>query len=183
MRRKVATVLVALGVHLLWLCGAQAYPDRPIAGGRGTGRVAADADGAACLRQDVDVLGQPHRGELSRGRRHHRSQIGPRRRAGRLHASMGSTSTLLIAPNVYKNVGYDAGTFAPVARVADSSEVLAVHPSVVQIRRRTGQSGKGASGRVELRLRRQWHVAAYRGRTACCKRQHPDEPRSLSRRW
>jgi len=43
---------------------------------------------------------------------------------------MGSTSTLLIAPSIYKNVGYHAGTFAPVARVADSTEFLAVHPSV-----------------------------------------------------
>jgi tripartite-type tricarboxylate transporter receptor subunit TctC len=43
---------------------------------------------------------------------------------------MGSTSTLLIAPSIYKNVGYHAGTFAPIARVADSAEVLAVHPSV-----------------------------------------------------
>jgi tripartite-type tricarboxylate transporter receptor subunit TctC len=43
---------------------------------------------------------------------------------------MGSTSTLLIAPAIYKNAGYHAGTFAPVARIADSSEVLAVHPSV-----------------------------------------------------
>jgi tripartite-type tricarboxylate transporter receptor subunit TctC len=43
---------------------------------------------------------------------------------------MGSTSTLLIAPSIYKNAGYHAGSFAPVARVADSTEVLAVHPSV-----------------------------------------------------
>ena len=43
---------------------------------------------------------------------------------------MGSTSTLLIAPLIYKNAGYHAGSFAPVARVADSTEVLAVHPSV-----------------------------------------------------
>ena len=43
---------------------------------------------------------------------------------------LGSTSTLLIAPATYKNAGYNAGTFAPVARIADSSEVLAVHPSV-----------------------------------------------------
>ena len=43
---------------------------------------------------------------------------------------MGSTSTLLIAPAIYKNAGYHTGSFAPVARVADSSEVLAVHPSV-----------------------------------------------------
>ena len=31
---------------------------------------------------------------------------------------MGSTSTLLIAPLIYKNAGYNAGSFAPVARVA-----------------------------------------------------------------
>ena len=43
---------------------------------------------------------------------------------------MGSTSTLLVAPSIYKNAGYNAGSFAPVARVADSIEVLAVHPSV-----------------------------------------------------
>jgi tripartite-type tricarboxylate transporter receptor subunit TctC len=43
---------------------------------------------------------------------------------------LGSTSNLLIAPLVYKNAGYDAGTFAPIARLSDSTEVLAVHPSV-----------------------------------------------------
>ncbi len=43
---------------------------------------------------------------------------------------MGSTSSLLIAPLIYKNAGYHAGSFAPVARVADSAEVLSVHPSV-----------------------------------------------------
>jgi tripartite-type tricarboxylate transporter receptor subunit TctC len=43
---------------------------------------------------------------------------------------MGSTSTLLVAPSIDKNAGYNAGSFAPVARVADSIEVLAVHPSV-----------------------------------------------------
>jgi len=43
---------------------------------------------------------------------------------------MGSTSTLLIAPAIYKNAGYHAGSFSPIARVADSREVLAVHPSV-----------------------------------------------------
>jgi tripartite-type tricarboxylate transporter receptor subunit TctC len=43
---------------------------------------------------------------------------------------VGTTSNLLIAPLVYKHVGYDAGTFAAIARVSDSTEVLAVHPSV-----------------------------------------------------
>ena len=42
---------------------------------------------------------------------------------------LGSTSTLLIAPLIYKNAGYNAATFTPISRVADSSEVLAVHRS------------------------------------------------------
>jgi tripartite-type tricarboxylate transporter receptor subunit TctC len=43
---------------------------------------------------------------------------------------MGSTSTLLIAPLIYRNVGYSAETFAPVALVSESVELLAVHPSI-----------------------------------------------------
>jgi len=43
---------------------------------------------------------------------------------------MGSTSSLLIAPLVYKNAGYTAETFLPVAGLSESTEVLAVHPSV-----------------------------------------------------
>lgn len=43
---------------------------------------------------------------------------------------MGSTSSLLIAPLIYKNAGYTAETFAPVAGVSETTEVLTVHPSV-----------------------------------------------------
>ena len=43
---------------------------------------------------------------------------------------MGSTSTILIAPLIYKNAGYSSETFAPVAGLSESTEVLAVHPSV-----------------------------------------------------
>src|SRR5262249_32422038 len=43
---------------------------------------------------------------------------------------MGSTSNLLIAPAAYKNAGYNAATFLPIGRVADTSEILCVHPSV-----------------------------------------------------
>jgi tripartite-type tricarboxylate transporter receptor subunit TctC len=43
---------------------------------------------------------------------------------------MGSTSSVLIAPLIYKNAGHTAATFAPVALVAESSEMLALHPSV-----------------------------------------------------
>ena len=43
---------------------------------------------------------------------------------------MGSTSSVLIAPLIYRNAGYTAATFAPVARVAETTEMLALHPSV-----------------------------------------------------
>jgi tripartite-type tricarboxylate transporter receptor subunit TctC len=43
---------------------------------------------------------------------------------------MGSTSTLLIAPLIYKNAGYTADTFAPVAGLAQTAEVLMVQPSL-----------------------------------------------------
>ena len=33
-------------------------------------------------------------------------------------------------PLIYKDVGYNAGTFVPVARIGDTMEMLAVHPAV-----------------------------------------------------
>ena len=132
MKRIIATVLLALGVHLLLSDGAHAFPDRPI-----KLIVAAPAgsppDAMARLVSDKmsGILGQPVVVE-------NRPGAGGTIGAKAVLAAdpdgytllMGSTSTLLIAPGVYKNVGYDAGSFAPIARVADTSEVLAVHPSV-----------------------------------------------------
>jgi tripartite-type tricarboxylate transporter receptor subunit TctC len=132
MKQKTITVLVALVAHLLVSQSAQAYPDRPIklivpspAGG--------PPDVMARLLSEMMTasLGQPvivdNRGGAG-------GTIGARSVLGAAPDGytllMGSTSTLLIAPSIYKNAGYDAGSFAPVARVADSSEVLAVHPSV-----------------------------------------------------
>jgi len=44
---------------------------------------------------------------------------------------LANTSTLVIGPVVYKNVGYDgAKSFAPVAVLGTTSNVLVVHPSV-----------------------------------------------------
>ena len=43
---------------------------------------------------------------------------------------VGSTSTLLIAPLIYKNAGYNAQSFEPVAGLSESAEVLSVNPSV-----------------------------------------------------
>jgi tripartite-type tricarboxylate transporter receptor subunit TctC len=132
MRLKTAAILLALGMLLLPLCGAQAFPDRPI-----KLVVAAPAgsppDAMARLVSDkmASILGQP---VIVENRPGAGGTIGAK---SVLTADpdgytllLGSTSTLLIAPNVYKNVGYDAASFAPIARVADTSEILAVHPSV-----------------------------------------------------
>jgi len=43
---------------------------------------------------------------------------------------MGSTSTLLTAPLIYKDAGYNAQSFAPVAGLSESAEVLTVSPTV-----------------------------------------------------
>jgi tripartite-type tricarboxylate transporter receptor subunit TctC len=43
---------------------------------------------------------------------------------------LGSTSNLLIAPLIYKNAGYSSDSFAPVAGLSESVEILAVNPSV-----------------------------------------------------
>ena len=43
---------------------------------------------------------------------------------------MGSTSTVLTAPLIYKNPGYSADSFAPVAGLSETAEVLTVNPSV-----------------------------------------------------
>ena len=132
MKQKMVTVLVVLVAHLLVLQSAQAFPDRPIklvvpspAGG--------PPDVMARLLSDkmAASLGQPviveNRGGAG-GTIGARSVLAAEPDGYTL--LMGSTSTLLIAPSIYKNAGYHAGSFAPVARVADSTEVLAVHPSV-----------------------------------------------------
>ncbi|HZN29794.1 MAG TPA: tripartite tricarboxylate transporter substrate binding protein [Xanthobacteraceae bacterium] len=133
MKQKMLTVLVVLIAHLPVLQSAQAFPDRPIrlvvpstAGG--------PPDVVARLLSDkmAAILGQPviveNRSAGAGGTIGSKSVATAEPDGYTL--LMGSTSTLLIAPSIYKNVGYHAGTFAPVARVADSTEVLAVHPSV-----------------------------------------------------
>ena len=132
MKLKMVTVLAALIAHLLAFQGAQAFPDRPVklvvaspAGGPPDvmARLLSDKM-AAALGQPVIVDNRPGAG----GTIGARSVLAAEPDGYTL--MMGSTSTLLIAPAIYKNAGYHTGSFAPVARVADSSEVLAVHPSV-----------------------------------------------------
>ena len=125
------TVLV--GSTALVFQSAQAYPDRPIklvvpspAGG--------PPDQIARLISDkmAAALGQPVIVENRTGGAG--GIIGAKSVAAAEPDGhtlfMGSTSSILIAPLIYKNAGYTAATFAPVARVAESSEMLALHPSV-----------------------------------------------------
>jgi tripartite-type tricarboxylate transporter receptor subunit TctC len=133
MNRNIAAAVVALAAHLLASQTAQAFPDRPIkivvpspAGGPPDqiARLLSDKMGA--------VLGQPVIVENRTGGAG--GIIGAKSVATSEPDGhtlfMGSTSSILIAPLLYKNAGYTAATFAPVARVAESTEMLAVHPSV-----------------------------------------------------
>jgi tripartite-type tricarboxylate transporter receptor subunit TctC len=132
MKQKMIAVLVVLVSHLLVFQSAQAFPDRPIklivpspAGG--------PPDVMARLLSDkmAAALGQP---VIVENRGGAGGTIGARSVLAAAPDGytllMGSTSTLLIAPGIYKNAGYHAGSFSPVARVADSAEMLGVHPSV-----------------------------------------------------
>ena len=118
---------------LLILQSAQAFPDRPIklvvpspAGG--------PPDIMARLLTDkmAAALGQPiiveNRAGGGGGTVSARSVMAAEPDGYTL--LMGSTSTLLIAPLIYRNTGYGAQTFAPVAGVSETVEVLTVHPSV-----------------------------------------------------
>ena len=133
MKQGMVTVLIAFVAHLLVFQSAQAYPDRPIklvvpspAGG--------PPDQIARLLSDkmAAALGQPviveNRAGGAGGIIGAKSVITAEPDGHTLF--MGSTSSVLIAPLIYKNAGYTAATFAPVARVAESTEMLALHPSV-----------------------------------------------------
>jgi tripartite-type tricarboxylate transporter receptor subunit TctC len=132
MNRKVVTALVVLTAQLSAFQSALAFPDRPIrlvvatpAGGP------PDVMARLLIDRMSAVLGQPvvvdNRGGAG-GTIGARSVLAEKPDGHTL--LMGSTSTLLIAPLIYKNAGYHGGSFAAVARVADSTEVLSVHPSV-----------------------------------------------------
>jgi tripartite-type tricarboxylate transporter receptor subunit TctC len=133
MRRRLLVVLLACIAQLLISQSSGAFPDRPV-------RLVVSSppggppDIMARLLTDkmAAALGQPVVVENRAGG------------AGGLIAAksilaaepdgytllMGSTSTLLTAPLMYKNAGYSAATFAPVAGVSETAELLAVHPSV-----------------------------------------------------
>src|SRR3954471_8104712 len=133
MKKNIVGVLVLFIAQLLAFESTQAFPDRPIklvvgspAGGPPDimARLLSDKMGAA--------LGQPvvveNRAGGAGGTIAARTVIAAEPDGHTL--MMGSTSTVLIAPLIYKNAGYGVDTFAPVAGLSESTEVLAVHPLV-----------------------------------------------------
>lgn len=132
MNRRTAGFLVLVAAQIVLLQAAQAFPDRPIkfvvASPAGS---PPDMMARLLTEKMAATLGQPVVVENLGGAG---GTIGARMVAAAnpdgYTLLLGSTSTLLIAPSIYKNAGYNASTFAPVARIADSTEVLSVHPSV-----------------------------------------------------
>src|SRR5215831_13049193 len=133
MNQKIVAILVACAAQLLLRQGAHAFPDRPVrlivtspAGG--------PPDIIARLLADrlSPALGQPvvveNRSGGAGGTIAAKSVIAAEPDGYTL--LIGSTSSLLIAPLIYKNAGYLADTFAPIAGLSETTEVLAVHPSV-----------------------------------------------------
>jgi tripartite-type tricarboxylate transporter receptor subunit TctC len=133
MKRKIIAVLAALAAIALGSHSAAAFPDRPIrlvvpspAGG--------PPDIIARLLSDklASALGQPVIVENRTGGAG--GVIGARSVATAEPDGhtllLASTSSVVIAPLIYKNVGYSATSFAPIARLTASSEMLVLHPSV-----------------------------------------------------
>jgi tripartite-type tricarboxylate transporter receptor subunit TctC len=132
MTRKLVSALLLLAAPLLGP-SAHAFPDRPIkfvvsspAGGPPDimARLLSDKM-AAFLGQPVVVENRPGGAGGTIGAK---SVLGAEPDGHTL--LMGSTSSLLIAPLIYKTAGYTSETFLPVAGLSESPEVLAVHPSV-----------------------------------------------------
>jgi tripartite-type tricarboxylate transporter receptor subunit TctC len=133
MKQKILSVLVLSLAHLLALHSAHAFPDRPIklvvpspAGGPPDimARLLSDKIGAA-LGQPVIIENRPGGAGGTIGVKAFMAA-----EPDGHTLLMGSTSALLIAPLIHKNAGYSSDMFAPVAGVAETTEVLAVHPSV-----------------------------------------------------
>ena len=133
MKRKLVGVVAALVAQLFITQAAQAFPDRPVklvvsspAGGPPDimARVVSDKI-AAALGQPIVIENKPGGGG---GTVASKAVLGAEPDGYTLF--MGSTSSILIGPLVHKSAGFTADSFAAVAGLSESAEVLAVHPSV-----------------------------------------------------
>src|SRR5262245_20384970 len=133
MKQKVVSILVACLAQLVLVPAAHAFPDRPVrlivtspAGGPPDiiARLLADRLNPA-LGQTVVV---ENRSGGAGGTIAAKSVMAAEPDGYTL--LIGSTSSLLIAPLIYKNAGYTAESFAPMAGLSETTEILAVHRSV-----------------------------------------------------
>jgi tripartite-type tricarboxylate transporter receptor subunit TctC len=133
MKQKIIGVLVLLATQILLFQSAQAFPDRPVKlvvptppGGPPDimARLLSDRIGAA-LGQPIIVENRPGGAGGTIGAK---SVMGADPDGYTL--LMGSTSAVIIAPLVHKSAGFTAASFAPVAGLSETTEVLALHPSV-----------------------------------------------------
>ena len=133
MNHKILSMLVALIAPLLAPQSAHAFPDRPVklvvptpAGGPPDimARLLSGKIGAA-LGQPIIVENRPGGAGGTIGAK---SVMGADPDGYTL--LIGSTSAVIIAPLVHKNAGYTSETFAPVAGLSETTEVLALNPSV-----------------------------------------------------
>src|SRR5437763_162500 len=133
MTKKIVSVLILLVAQLVVFQSAQAFPDRPVklvvptpAGGPPDimARLLSDKIGAA-LGQPIVVENRPGGAGGTIGAK---SVMAADPDGYTL--LMGSTSAVIIAPLVHKTAGFTAASFAPVAGISETTEVLALHPSV-----------------------------------------------------
>jgi tripartite-type tricarboxylate transporter receptor subunit TctC len=131
--RTIVSVLAALTVLVPGVAGAQPYPSKPIRimvgfapGGPADVMARLIAQRLpALLAQSIVVENRPGAGGTIAAKLVAESE------ADGHTLLLGNTSTLVISPIVYANVGYDpAAGFAPVALLGITSNVLAVHPTL-----------------------------------------------------
>jgi tripartite-type tricarboxylate transporter receptor subunit TctC len=125
-------ILAALALLCALPASAETYPSRPIriivptpAGGPVDvmARLLANALPAS-LGQAVIVENKPGAGNI----------VGSKYVAGAdpdgYTLMVSAASGLIMSPMIYKNAGYDASSFAPVALIAETPQVLVVNPSL-----------------------------------------------------
>jgi tripartite-type tricarboxylate transporter receptor subunit TctC len=133
MKLKTVTVLAALVSCVFGSQSAPAFPDRPIKLVVPSPAGAPPDIIARLLSEKISVaLGQPvvveNRTAGAGGILGAKSVASAEPDGHTL--LLGSTSSLVIAPLIYKNTGYSATSFAPVARISASNELLVVNPSI-----------------------------------------------------
>jgi tripartite-type tricarboxylate transporter receptor subunit TctC len=124
--------LAALAILLAAPASAQTYPDHPIriivptpAGGPVDvmARLVASALPVA-LGQNIVVENKPGAGNIIG------SKIAADAAPDGYTLTVSAASGLIMSPMIYKNAGYDAESFAPIALIAETPQLLVVNPQL-----------------------------------------------------